>query len=115
MHGVITGLKIKLHYSPDLYLGEGINFRKLSRIKKKIFEKPLFANFCLIALAERETDQLEIISTGQLIQSFYQGQELKVVGLAKTKDDALSLVLKMTEDCLANRKDCSLKEFLSWQ
>ena len=115
MHGVITGLKIKLHYSPNLYVGKGISQSKLERFKARIYRRPLLTSACLIVFPENDSDQLEIIDVRQLIQKFYEDRELNVVGLAKNKEDAVSLIVKMTEDCLADRKDCLLKEFLAWQ
>lgn len=115
MHGVITGLKAKLNYSPNLYVGEGISERRLHRMKKKLCHRPLLMSVYLIVFPENDADQLEIISSRQLLLSYYQKLELSVVGLAKNKDDAVELIVRMTEDCLADRMDCSLKEFLSWQ
>ena len=115
MHGVITGLKIKLHYSPNLYVGEGISPTKLESFKARLYRRPLLTNACLVVFPENAFDQLEIIAVRQLTQKFYENREMRVVGLAKNKDDAVSLIVKMTEDCLADRKDCLLKEFLAWQ
>ena len=131
MRGVITDLMAKRHkvikafrpnakkrelfFSPKLYLGDGIRTEDLEKLKELICKKPTKIIACLIVLAENEKDQLDIIATDQLTNSIHPENDLFVVGLAKTKDDAYSLILKMTQDCLADREDCSLKEFLTWR
>ena len=128
MRGVITGLKAKkwaarlfrakkrrqIDFSPHLYLGDGIEKDGLEKLKKRLCRKPLLTSVCLLVLSENESDQLDIVDSKQLAQPFYDGQTLHVAGVARTKDDAVSLVMKMAEECLAAREDCSLKEFLAW-
>ena len=128
MHGVTVGLKINdllnlfknkkqrlLNFSPKLYLGEGIKPSKLGKIKRKLRREPVFANVTLLVLAENRSDQLDIISSKYLIQSYYGDHMLNVAGIAKDHDDAIALLLRITQECLRSRNDCSLKEFLLWQ
>ena len=125
MHGVITGLKVRnllknekerqLDFSPRLYLGEGIKRSKLRRIKRKLIHEPFLADVMLLILPENGSDQLEIISSRYLFQNYYSDHTLRVAGIASSREDAFSLVMKITEDCLSSRRDCSLKEFLVWQ
>ena len=125
MHGVITDLKVKnifrvkkkraLEFSPGLYYGEGIHPDDLEKLKDKIRFKPLLSNVFLLILPENDFDQIEILSSRLFIQPYYGDHPVKVVGIANDRSDAVALVLKITEDCLAIRKDCNLKEFLEWQ
>lgn len=130
MHGVITGLKVKqwmrdlfrvkkkriIVFSPKLYLGDGIERKSLGKLKKRLCKKPLVTNVCLLILSENESDQLDIISSKLLAQTFYEEHSIYVVGMARTKSEAVSLTVRMTEDCISSgRDDCSLKEFLTWQ
>jgi len=125
MRGDITGVKLSdifktkserlLEFSPNLYLGDGMEGAKLDKIKRRLRRRPILANVVLIVLSENASDQLEIISSSQLMQEFYAHQLLYVAGIASGKDEAMRIVAEITKDCLAVRKDCSLKEFLKWQ
>lgn len=125
MHGVITDLKLSdlwttkkdriLDFSPDLYLGESIKEKKLDTIKKKLLTKPLLANVTLLVLSENSSDQVEILGCAQLAQKIYGEYPLCVIGLAGNRDEAVDLIVRITQDCLSERGDCSLKEFLTWR
>jgi hypothetical protein len=125
MHGVITGLKVKdlflvrkkrtIDFSPNLYYGEGLGSKDLEKLSDKLCTKPLLTNLFLLILPENPSDQVDILSSRYLAQPFYGEHPLKVVGIANSREDAISLIIQMTEDCLAVRKDCLLREFLQWQ
>ena len=125
MHGVITDLKVKdffrvkkkrkVELSPNLYYGEGMHPEDLEKLMEKVCHKPLLSNVFLLLLPANESDQIEILSSKYLAQGYYATHSIRVVGIANDHDDAVSLVIKITEDCLAIRKDCNLKEFLEWQ
>lgn len=110
-----TKKKRLLEFSPNLYFGEGISPDQLDKLKKKLLGSPLLTGVYLLVLPENDSDQIDILSSKLLIQNHYGEHSLKVVGIAGDREDAVSLVIKITEDCLAIRKDCLLKEFLSWQ
>lgn len=101
-----------LTFRPKLYLGEGIKEKKLDKIKKKLVEKPLRANVYLIALAHNPTAQLECFDARQLAQRFYENYPVQVVGIAKDYKGALQVVERITRECLDERGDCKLKEYL---
>jgi mannitol/fructose-specific phosphotransferase system IIA component len=48
----------------------------------------------------------------QLVQGYYDKYPLKVVGIAKDYDDALKLIEQLTQECLHERGDCNLREYL---
>ena len=124
MHGVFTGLKVKelfrvkkqrmIEFSPNLYYGESMQEKEFEKAKKKILETPLLSNVFLLILSRQGTDQLEVISSKYLAQGYYAEHPVRVVGVAKDREDAISLIIKITEDCLSIRKDCNLKEFCEW-
>ncbi|MBR4734377.1 MAG: hypothetical protein IK081_16615 [Lachnospiraceae bacterium] len=107
--------KRALEFSPRLYYGEGISPDDLEKLKDKICSKPLLSNVFLLLLPENDSDQIEILSSRYFVQPYYGDHSVKVVGIANDHADAVALVLKITEDCMAIRKDCRLKEFLEWQ
>ena len=86
--------------------------KKLDKIKKKLENKPLFSGVFLVTLSRNSSDQLEIYDAKQLVQSYYKKNPPYVVGLAGNYDEAVALVMQITEECLTNRGDCRLKEYL---
>lgn len=105
----------KLIYHPDLYLGESIRTEKLDKIKKKLERKPLLSGVFLIAISRNPSDQLEIFSAKQLAQKYYESNPVYVVGIAGDYDEAVRIVELITVNCLAQRGDCALKEYLLCQ
>lgn len=101
-----------LRYHPRLYLGESINVKKLDKIKARLENRPLFSRTFLVTVSRNPSDQLEIYAARQLAQSYYQKKPPYVVGLAGSHKEAVELVVRLTEECLKNRGDCCLKEYL---
>lgn len=105
----------KFVYSPKLYLGESISEKKLDKIKKKLENKPLQAHVYLLTLASNPKEQIEFYDARQLVQPHYRGQIPYVIGLASNWDEAVLLVERITKECLQERGDCSLREYLLCQ
>ncbi len=102
-----------LTFYPKLYLGEGIKETKLDKIKKKLVKNPLMANVFVLTFARNQADQLEFFDARQLRQHFYDSYPLEVIGIAGDYEDALKLVERITRECLCERGDCRLKEYLT--
>lgn len=108
-------MAMKLNYHPNLYLGEGIDVKKLDKIKKKLENKPLLSGVFLVALSRNPSDQLEIYGARQLAQKYYLEYPPYVVGIAADYDEAVKMVEQMARECMEERGDCALKEYLSCQ
>lgn len=102
-----------LTFYPKLYLGEGIKETKLDKIKKRLVKNPLLADVYVLTFARNQADQLEFFDARQLRQRFYDGEPLEVIGIAQNYDDALKLVEQIARECLSERGDCRLKEYLT--
>jgi len=101
-----------LSYSNHLYLSEGMDEKKLEKIKKKLHKRPLFARVTLIALSKNPIDQLDILDARQLCQGYYKKVETQVVGIASGYEEAVELVQTICKDCFRERQDYCLKEYL---
>lgn len=99
-------------YHPRLYLGESIKAEKLDKIKRKIENKPFLSRVFLVSLSRNISDQLEIYEAGQLALGYYRKYPPYIVGIAGDWQEAVSLVVKIAEECLRVRGDCALKEYL---
>lgn len=99
-------------YHPKLYLGESIKEKKLDRIKRKLEKRPVFSGVFLISISRNAFDQLEIYEARQLCQSYYRKYPPYVVGIAGSRDEAMKLLEEIVRECLRERGDCALKEYL---
>lgn len=110
---VMAGSMIRnLTYHPRLYLGDSISGKKLDKIKRRLHTKPLLANVFLITIASNPRDQLDILDARQIAQPYYRGVQLDVVGIASDHEEAVVLVEQIVKECLRERGDCALKEYL---
>lgn len=95
-----------------LYLGESIEEKKLDKIKKRLEKKPLAANVYLIVPAHNPVDQLEFFDAKQLIQPHYKDAVFEVIGIAADQKEAMMVIEQIVVDCLRERGDCKLREYL---
>ena len=102
----------RIKFAQNLYLGEGIAPEKLDKLKKRLNKKPLLADVYLITPARNPADQLDIFDARQLVQPHYKDEEFLVLGMASDYEDALKLIEQITRECLVNRGDCNLREYL---
>lgn len=102
----------KLIYHYDLRLGEGLDFKDLNQIKSNLTKNPIEANLFLITVSANNNEQLDIYDAKYLVQKFYQKNPPYVIGIAKEKEHALSMVEKMMQECINARGDANLKAYL---
>lgn len=102
----------RVRYHSNLYLSEGITEKKLDKIKKKLEKKPLLSGVFLIAVSANPSDQLDIFDARQLVQSYYEKNPPYVIGIAGSREEAVTLVEQIVQECLRERGDCALKEYL---
>ncbi len=106
-------MAVKLTYHRNLYLGESINGQKLDKLKRKLENKPLLSGVFLITVSRNPFDQLEIFDARQLVQKYYENNPPFVVGIAGSYEEALKMLEALVQECLRERGDCALKEYLS--
>ncbi|MBE5868041.1 MAG: hypothetical protein E7293_03665 [Lachnospiraceae bacterium] len=93
----------------QLYIGENVRHSKriLHRLKKGIPQKDTY----IITLAAGK-DLLEIYDMKVLCQKQYRDFDRPVIGLASSYDEAVSLIIQITQECFAYKGDCDLKSYL---
>lgn len=95
-------------YSP-LYVGESV--RHPDRVIRRLRKGSFLINAYIILLAEGE-DLLEIYNAKIFAQPVYRNRPRIVVGVAGDYEEAVGLVVKITQESLAARGDCALKTYL---
>ena len=91
-----------------LYVGDTV--RNPGRVKWKL-KHHAGVQVYVITLAP-SPDQLEIFHSAYLKQKFYRYHPPIVVGIAASHNEAVEIVIKMTQECLKTLGNCDLKDFL---
>ncbi len=102
----------RVTYHSQLYLSDSISHGDLAKIKANLKKKPATTDIYLITKALCPSDQLDIFHSKFLPQKFYDKHPLYVFGLTKTKDEALSIIEKMTQESLEKRGDANILAYL---
>ncbi len=86
----------------NLYVGEKIRQDKAAVIR--MIEHPVlksrFAFCCLISPAPQANENLEILPLFMLNQKYFQTEDRTILGIAAGMEEAVSLLLPITQACL---------------
>lgn len=91
-----------------LYIGDTV--KNPNKIKRQLKHHAGVQAY-VIAVASGE-DQLEIFHSGYLKQKYFRFHPPVIVGIASNYEEAVKLVVKITEECLETTGNCNLKEYL---
>ena len=93
-----------------LYVDERLE-KNLKKILKKLEnEKLTFQVYC-IALASNPQKMLDIIAANELLFKHYKRNDIYIIGLARTKTGAVSLVVKIIEEIYRKTNDVKIREY----
>ena len=93
------------------YLYKSDSIKNLDKIKNNLNKRIGLLDYFLI-LWGRGDNQLEIMDAKFLKQSFYKKEAPVVIGLAKTYEEALSLVLDITNESISKTGLPDVKPYL---
>lgn len=96
--------------SKNLIVGESIE-EKLPDIMDKIRKKKKSYSFYCITEASNPKNLLDIYCYASLFGSYYKNFNPKVVALAGSKKEAISLIVKMTEEVNTRMQELGEKDF----
>lgn len=92
----------------------GHTFKHSKKFLRKLKKGSELKNAYVITLAPGK-DLLEIYECSVLNQPYYRQRfERPVIGIAADYDEAVQLVITITQECLEQKGNCNLKEFL-WE
>ena len=94
-----------------LYVDDRI--KNLSKIKWKL-KHHAGVEVYVIAVAHG-ADQLEIYHSAYLKQRYFRYHPPVIVGIASDYDEAVQIIIKITQECLSCTGACNLKEYLKWK
>lgn len=91
-----------------LYIGDTV--KDSAKIKRKLkLHAGVMAYVICIA---QGTDQLEIYHAAYLKQKYYRYHPPVIIGIAADYDEAVAIVVQITQECLEATGNCNLKEYL---
>lgn len=99
-----------MRFYKNLYVGETI--KNVNLVKWKLKHAAGQFDAYLITLSENDSDQLNIFHNSMLKQKLFRSVDYKVVGIANGRAEALTLVKKMTDDCMEATGTGNIKEYL---
>ncbi len=91
-----------------LYIGDTVS--NPAKIKRRL-KLHMGVSVYVIALS-MGPDQLEIFHGGYLKQKYYRSHPPIIVGIASCHEEAMEIVLKITQECLDATGGCDLKTYL---
>lgn len=93
----------------SLYVGESVRHPK--KVLRKLEKGSLLLNAYVITFAAGR-DQLEVYDARIFAQKYYRNFDRPIIGIAGNYDEAVELIIKITNESLSERGDCELKEYL---
>ena len=100
-----------MQFMGALYVGESLS-EKEYEIVKKVHNKQLVPNLYLLTFSSNKDNMLDLIPEWEALQSYYPSDELKVVGIANGKKEAISLVKMIIEESISEIGSPDIREFL---
>lgn len=95
-----------------LYMDESI-IKNIDKIKTAIEDnKPSVGIYC-IALASNENNLFDIINVNELMFQHYRRNNIYILGLARGRESAKSLVARMIEDVYRETGDVCAREYFA--
>ena len=93
-----------------LYVADDL-LKSKRKVLKKLKQGKLQHGVCVITLPLGDEDMLEIYPSYILLQKIYKELDITVVGVAGEQSVAISLVERMTMDCLKTNSDANVRAF----
>ena len=102
---------MEMKYYRHIYLTEGLE-KKKDKIIQKLESNKFQISIHLLVLSRNEKNHLEIINSVLLLQPDYPKEDYFVVGIAKSYDDALELVEKITEEVYHETEGTDIRSYI---
>lgn len=100
-----------MQFMGSLYVGEKVAPSEY-KIVEKVHKGKIVPNLYLIALSVNPDNMLDIIPEKEIMQKHYPKDELKIVGIANGKKEAIGLVQLIIKESLAETGSADVRGFL---
>ena len=103
-----------IKWYPDLYL-DSFTKKHVKKIKRCMERKKVTLNMYCIAIASNEKNLFDIYNTNEFLFRYYRQKEMKVVGLASSKENAFLLVADIVNDMYQKTESLDARTFFQWE
>lgn len=103
-----------IKWCDKLYMDETIKKRPVKWKKKLEQEKISYELYC-IALASNQNNLLDIINCNELLFRYYKQQDIRIVGLAKSRERAILLVQEMLGDIYQETGNLDVRSYFKFK
>lgn len=86
-----------IKWYPNLYL-DPVTEKKQNKIKRRMERRQINFKVYCIALASNEKNLLDIYCSNELLFQYYREKEMKIIGLASSRESAVRLVANIVND-----------------
>ena len=100
-----------MQFMGSLYVGESISSKE-HEIVRKVHSSKLIPDLYLITFSENHDNMLDLIPEWEALQKGYPKEELRVVGIASGKKEAVKLVQLIISDSLKSSGSADVRGFL---
>ena len=100
-----------MQFMGSLYVGESISSKE-HEIVRKVHNGKLVPNLYLIAFSENPDNMMDLIPEWEALQKGYPKEELRVVGIAGGKKEAIKLVQCIISDSLKETASADVRGYL---
>ena len=100
-----------MKWYPDLYVDDSLRGKE-HRVKWKINHSMGLPFVYLITLAANPSNLMDVIPATNLKQKAYPRENLTVIGMASTKDDAVNLAVQIVDELYQNTGGFDLAAYL---
>lgn len=100
-----------IFWDQNLYVGEKAKKHK-KMIKRKISRRMGTLRVYLLMLPSNERNSLDIINAAYLKQPFYKGQDINIVGIAMSYEEALEVLQQIAEEVYKNTNGMDIRQYI---
>ena len=101
-----------VQWAEKLYIGDKMSKRAEYAIDCINRRKALMNVFC-ISFASNEDNLFDIMDVNQLLFPYYKDKEIKIVGLAKGREEAIEIVHDMIMEVYKERGDFDVRSYFT--
>lgn len=104
-----ASLRYFMRFFKHLFIGESI--REPDTVKENLLNSKLQPDIFVISISV-SNDQLDIYDSKYLLQPFWEKEKLLIVGIAGSRDEAIRLVISITEKTVRETGTADIKKYL---
>lgn len=99
-----------IQWTSRVYVGEGLR-KKKDKVIASINKRRITHDIYCIAFASQPDNLFDIMNANELLWPHYQKMDIRILGLAKGKDEALNLVKDMLMEIYNNTGAFGVREY----